>query len=254
MRSLQRIPGEPIWIELFTPDPEGAKAFYGGLFGWTARDAGPELGGYVTFERDGVQVAGCMRNDGSGTSAWNVYLESNDAADTVAMARANGGQVLVEAMQVGDLGHMAMVTDPAGAAVGVWQPLGMPGFEVRGEVGAPAWFEVLSDDYDAVIPFYENVFGWTTHTMSDSPGFRYTTLGKDDGARAGIMDARQLLAGGPSHWQFYLEVPDTDAAIATATELGGSQVIPPDDSPFGRLASIADPSGITFLVMGPAKG
>ncbi len=248
---MSHIPGEPIWIELFTPDVEGAKAFYAGLFGWTARDAGPEYGGYVRFDRDGVQVAGCMRNDGQGVNAWNVYLESNDAADTVAMAKANGGQVLLDAMPVGDLGHMAMVTDPAGAAVGVWQPLSMPGFEVWGEVGAPAWFEVLSSDYDAVIPFYENAFGWATHTMSDSDGFRYTTLGVDEGARAGIMDARDLLAGGPSRWQFYLQVPDTDAAVATAVELGGSQVTAPEDSPYGRIAAIADPSGITFLVMAP---
>lgn len=248
---MSRVSGEPIWIELFTPGVDDAKAFYTQLFGWAAVDAGPELGGYVTFERDGVQVAGCMRNDGSGVSAWNVYLESNDAADTVAMAVANGGRVLIEPMQVADLGHMAWVTDPAGAAVGVWQPLGMPGFGVQDEVGAPAWFEVLSDDYDAVIPFYENVFGWTTHTMSDSEGFRYTTLGKDEGARAGIMDARELLAGSPSHWQFYVRVADTDAAIAAAVELGGALVMPPDDSPFGRLAAIADPSGITFLVVGP---
>jgi uncharacterized protein len=251
--SLHDVPGEPIWIELFTPDPDAAVAFYTGLFGWTATQAGPEYGGYVTFERDGEQIAGCMRNDGSGVSAWNVYLESNAADETVAMAEANGGQVLVPAMQVGDLGHMAMVTDPAGAAVGVWQPLSMPGFAARSGPGAPVWFEVLSADHDAVVPFYENVFGWTTHAMSDTPEFRYTTLGQGEDALAGIMDASALLAGGPSRWQFYLEVPDTDAAIATAVELGGSQAMAADESPFGRLASIADTSGITFQVMGPNR-
>lgn len=251
--SLNDVPGEPIWIELFTPDTDAATAFYGGLFGWTARDAGEEFGGYITFERDGAQIAGCMRNDGQGVSSWNVYLESNNAADTVEMARANGGQVVLEPMQVADLGHMAMVIDPAGAAVGVWQPIEMPGISVRGEVGAPAWFEVLSTDYDAVIPFYANVFGWDTHTMSDTPDFRYTTLGEGHGALAGIMDASGFLGGRPSHWNFYIEVADTDAALATAKELGGSEVMAPDESPFGRLATIADPSGIPFMVMGPNK-
>jgi uncharacterized protein len=252
--SLNDVPGEPIWIELFTPDTDGAKRFYGELFGWTARDSGPEFGGYITFERDGAEIAGCMRNDGEGVNAWTVYLESNNAADTVEMAKANGGQVIVEAMQVGDHGHMAVVTDPAGAAVGIWQPLSMSGISARGEVGAPAWFEVLSRDYDAVIPFYDNVFGWDTHTMSDAPDFRYTTLGKDEHALAGIMDATAFLGDRPSFWNFYVEVADTDATIAKAKELGGSEVTAPDESPFGRLATIGDPSGIPFMVMGPNKG
>lgn len=252
--SLNDVPGQPIWIELFTPDTDAATKFYGALFGWTARDGGQELGGYITFEHNGAPIAGCMKNDGQGVDAWNVYLESSNAADTVEMAKANGGQVLLDAMQVGDLGHMAMVTDPAGAAVGIWQPLSMAGISARAETGAPAWFEVLSSDYDGVIPFYENVFGWDTYTMSDTPEFRYTTLGKDDDALAGIMDATSFLGERPSFWNFYVEVADTDAAIATAKELGGTEVMAPDESPFGRLATIADPSGVSFMIMGPNKG
>lgn len=248
--SLNDIPGEPIWIELFTPDTDSATKFYGGLFGWTARGGGEEFGGYITFERDGAQIAGCMRNDGQGVNAWNVYLESNNAADTVEMAKANGGQVLVEPMQVGDLGHMAMVTDPSGAPVGIWQPNEMAGFAARGEhAGAPAWFEVMSSDYDAVIPFYANAFGWDTHTMVDSPDLRYTTLGKDDNALAGIM-----AADGPSHWNLYIWTDDTDATLAQAKTLGGTEVMAAEDTPYGRLATIADPSGIQINLMGPNRG
>ncbi len=141
------------------------------------------------------------------------------------MAKANGGQVIVAAMQVGDFGHMAVVTDPSGAAIGVWQPLEMPGFATRGEDGAPAWFELLTSDYDAVLPFYANVFGWDIHTMSDTPEFRYSTLGKDEHALAGIMDATAMLAGRPSYWNFYVQVADTDAALAKAVELGGSELM-----------------------------
>jgi predicted enzyme related to lactoylglutathione lyase len=195
-----------------------------------------------------------MQNDGQGHSAWSVYLESNNAADTVEMAKANGGGVIAEAMQVGPLGHMAVVTDPAGAAVGVWQPLEHTGFAARGENGAPGWFELLSSDYEAVIPFYENVFGWDTHTMADTPEFRYTTLGKDDDALAGIMDASGFLGERPSHWHFYISVADTEAAVTAAKALGGTEVSAPEDTPYGRLATIADPSGLEFLVMGPNKG
>ena len=242
-------PGRPIWIELYTADTDAAKTFYSGLFGWTVQESGPEFGSYVIFLRDGAPVAGLMRNTEEAPDAWSVYLESYNAEDTVAMAVANGGQVLLDAMAVGDLGQMAVILDPAGAAVGIWQPGEHQGFAARGEVNAPGWFEVLSNDYDAAIAFYENVFGWDTHPMSDSPDLRYTTLGKDEHALAGIM-----AADGPSHWSAYLMVGDTDDVVARAVGLGGSQVDAAEDTPYGRLATIADPGGVPFKVMGPNRG
>lgn len=242
--------GDPCWIELFTPDTDGARRFYGDLFGWTSADAGEEYGNYVIFERAGAPIAGCMRNDGGmGPNAWSVYLASDDAAATAEKAVAHGGQVVAGPMQVGEMGHMAFVVDPAGAAVGVWQSLQHRGFATRGEVGAPAWFETLSQGYDAAVPFYRDVFEWDTHTMSDTDDFRYTTLGKDDEARAGIMDAASFLGDEPSRWQFYVEVADTDATVARAVELGGSVVHEPHDTPYGRLAVLRDPEGIQFSLM-----
>ncbi|WP_028643007.1 VOC family protein [Nocardioides sp. URHA0020] len=243
------LPGRPIWLELYTADTDAARAFYGGLFGWTVEDSGPELGNYALFLRDGAPVAGLMQSSGETPDAWSVYLESDNAEDTVAMAVANGGQVIVEAMQVGDLGHMAMVADPGGAAVGIWQPGAHPGFAALGEEHAPGWFEVLSNDYDATVSFYRNAFGWDTHTMSDTPEFRYTTLGEYDHSLAGIM-----AADGPSHWSAYLMVGDADDAVARAVGLGGSEVDAPADTPYGRLATIADPSGVPLKLMGPNRG
>lgn len=247
------VPGAPNWIELFTADTDGAKAFYGGLFGWTAEDSGPEYGGYIMFKHGDQPVAGCMRDDGtSGTpAAWSVYLESDDVEATAEMVKANGGQVYVDPMPVGDLGHMAFCADPSGAAVGIWQPLEHKGFGVTAEDGAPTWFELHTTGYEAVIPFYENVFGWTTDTAADAPDFRYTTLGKEEDARAGIMDDSVFGSEGPSYWTFYVQVADTDAAMEKAVGLGGSIVMGPDDSPYGRLARIADPAGVSFMVTGP---
>jgi len=248
MMMSDELAGRPIWIELYTADTGAAAAFYSGLFGWTLQESGPEYGNYALFLRDGAPVAGLMQNTEEAPSAWAVYLESYNAADTVSMALANGGQVLLDAMAVGDLGQMAVVTDPAGAAVGIWQPGEHTGFAVRGEVNAPGWFEVLSNDYAATVTFYENAFGWDTHVMSDKPEFRYTTLGKDDHAAAGIM-----AVDGPSHWSAYLMVGDTYAAVARAIELGGAEVDAPVDTPYGRVATIADPSGVPLKVMGPQQ-
>jgi predicted enzyme related to lactoylglutathione lyase len=90
--------------------------------------------------------------------------------------------------------------------------------------------------------------------MSDTPEFRYTTLGKDEDARAGIMDGKGFLGDQPSRWQFYVQVEDTDATAAKAVELGGALVQPVDDSPYGRLAVLIDPAGVRFMLMGPNRG
>jgi predicted enzyme related to lactoylglutathione lyase len=250
--TLSNTPGAPCWIELFTPDQQAAAAFYGELFGWTADPPEEEYGGYRLFLHDGEPVAGCMSNDGTmGPNAWSVYLECADIDATVGKVRAAGGQVVAGPMQVGPRGHMAFFVDPAGAAVGAWQPLEHQGFAARAEVGAPAWFETLSTDYEKSVAFYRDAFDWDTHTMSDTAEFRYTTLGEGDAAMAGIMDAAGFLQGAPSRWQFYLQVADTDEIVAKTLAAGGRQVMPADDSPYGRLALLADPAGVEFAVMGP---
>src|SRR3989442_14178330 len=87
--------GAPCWVELFTSDPEKSRAFYGRLFGWTSEEAGEEYGGYINFFKDGLPVAGCMRNDGQSGSpdVWSVYLATDDAEATVDAAAGHGGQV-----------------------------------------------------------------------------------------------------------------------------------------------------------------
>jgi uncharacterized protein len=250
--SMTHSPGDPCWIELFTPDVAQARTFYGDVFGWTSHDSGEEYGGYVIFERDGEPIAGCMKNDGStGPNMWSVYLASDDAAATAEKAKEHGGQVVVGPMQVGEMGHMAFLVDPAGAAVGVWQPRQHTGISARGEIGAPSWFETLSKDYPAAVTFYREVFGWDTHTMSDTDDFRYTTLGEGEQARAGIMDATAFLGDQPSRWQFYIEVVDTDATVQRATDAGATVVEDAENTPYGRLAVIADPSGVPFAIMSP---
>jgi len=247
--------GAPCWVDLFTSDPERSQAFYEELFGWTAVASGEEFGGYVNYFKDGVPVAGSMKNDGAAgmPDVWSVYLSTPDAAATVDAVLAKGGQVLLPPMQVADLGTMAMLGDAGQAAVGCWQPGEFNGFGVLAEPGTATWFELHTRDYDASVEFYREVFGWDTHVAGDSPEFRYTTLGEGDGQLAGIMDASAHLPDGvPAHWAVYFGSEDTDATLARIVELGGSVVRPAEDTPYGRIAMAADPTGASFrLVAGP---
>lgn len=246
--------GAPCWIDLYSSDTDKAKDFYGRLLGWTAGEANPALGGYFTFQKDGKHVAGCMSNDGQQDypDSWTVHLMT-DAERTAAAAAANGGQVHFAPMAVAENGITTMIGDPGGATIGAWQPGTQTGFELRDEVGAAAWFELHTREYDASVDFYRDVFQWDARTMNDTDELRYTTLGEGESALAGIMDASAFLAdGAPASWSVYFEVEDVDAALQQIVELGGKVVRPAEDTPYGRLAAAIDPTGTQFKLVADA--
>jgi predicted enzyme related to lactoylglutathione lyase len=245
------VAGAPCWIDLYSSETTAATAFYGRLFGWKAEPADERFGGYFTFTKDGKHVAGCMASDGQGgPDTWTVYLTTADAQATADAAAAHGGQVELPPMQVAENGTMAMLTDPGQGRIGVWQPDTVQGFEVRNEVGTPAWFELQTRAYDDSVAFYRDVFGWDAHVASDTPELRYTTQGEGESGLAGIMDASAFLPeGAPAAWSIYFLVDDADAALAKIAELGGSVVQPAEDTPYGRLATAADPTGVQFRLL-----
>ncbi len=242
--------GTPCWVDVMTSDHIRAKAFYGSLFGWTFDESGEEFGYYVTFLSDGHPVAGLTRNTpemGGGRDVWTTYLASDDAAATAALAEANGGKVHAPAMDVGEVGRMAVVEDPAGAFFGVWQPGTHTGFGKYNEPGSVTWDEVHSKDFAATTAFYPAVFGWTVERMSDTDEFRYYTGQINGESVAGMMDSKGFLPPEvPSHWAVYFSVEDTDAALARVPALGGTVLRPAEDTPFGRVADVADPTGAVF--------
>lgn len=240
--------GAPCWIDLYSSDTDKATAFYGDLFGWTAQPPEEGFGGYFIYTKDGKAVAGCMHNDGSMgyPDAWGVHLMTDDVRRTATATPEHGGSVETGPMDVAENGSSAMIKDPGGAIVGAWQPNRQQGFELTGEAGAPAWFELHTGAYDKAVSFYREVFGWDAHVMSDTDELRYTTLGEGQDALAGIMDD----AGEPSGWNVYFEVADVDATLTRATELGGKVLTPAEDTPYGRLATAADPTGTVFRLLG----
>src|SRR4051794_40327201 len=130
--------GAPCWLDLYSSDIEKAKRFYGDVFGWEATDAGPDMGNYVTFTRDGVSVAGMMHNDGSTPNKdhWTTYLATADIDATAKATVDNGGTVPMPPMQIADIGWMTVLNDAGGATIAAWQPGTHPGFGVIDEPGA----------------------------------------------------------------------------------------------------------------------
>ena len=250
--------GAPCWVDLWTSDISGSRAFYGELFGWESGDPDPEFGGYFIFTRKGVDIAGCMGDMGEGMKAndtWKIYLATDDITATTEAAEAAGAQILAPAMPVAELGIQTVLVDPAGANLGAWEAGTFPGFTVLDEHGAPSWFELHTRDYADALDFYGTVFHWETTAVGDSDEFRYSTV-LDPVTKepmAGIMDASSFLPeGAPSSWALYWEVDDADLALTAVQSLGGSVVQPAEDTPYGRIATVSDPAGAVFrLRTGP---
>lgn len=234
--------GTPSWVELSTTDADGSYAFYSELFGWTATEGTAEFGGYRTWLDDGRSVGGL--NPMGQATAWNTYVATDDADASTEKVGANGGSVMVEPMDVGPLGRMAVFTDPQGAVFGVWQAREMKGAEKVNEPVSCCWNELHVPDRDAAKPFYEAVFGWRAEDLPmGDDGYTVFNLGDRPIGGAGMRDESP-------HWLVWFSVVDADAASARAKELGASELMSPTDVPtVGRLAIFDDPQGARFGIL-----
>jgi predicted enzyme related to lactoylglutathione lyase len=243
--------GTPCWVDLGVDDMAKARAFYGGLFGWTAEEGPPEAGGYSMCEMAGQQVAGIGPKMGPAEmpSVWTTYLATEDADETAAKIKAAGGQLMMEPFDVMDAGRMGIAVDPGGAVFGIWQSGQTTGVRLANEPGSLVWNENMSRDFEGNKAFYHAVFGFEFGDMS-SGDFTYATLDLDGRPAGGIGGlGADVPAEHPAHWSTYFGVDDTDAAVAKVTELGGRIIQPATDSPYGRVAVVADNQGAVFSVM-----
>ncbi|MFG2602954.1 VOC family protein [Streptomyces sp. NPDC048514] len=249
--------GAPNWIDIATPDIAGAGSFYGDLFGWRFRSAGPDAGGYGFFQLDGRTVAGGMQTDpGQGPPAWTVYFRTEDARATAEAAEQARGRVLRQPTDVMGQGRLAVLADRAGVTFGVWQPGLTKGVEAANEPGALCWVELYTPDIAAAAAFYHKVLGLET-SAGPFPGGTYTCVnpsGADDAVFGGMVplaDApAEAEAGAGPYWLPYFEVEDADAVADLAQRLGGTVRLPPTSVPgVGRMAKLADPYGVRFAVI-----
>jgi predicted enzyme related to lactoylglutathione lyase len=246
------------WADLWTSDVDGARSFYEALFGWGSSEPQPEFGGYLNFDLDGSWISGCMGDMGDmlATDSWKIYLASDDIERTARQAEAAGAVILSPPHPVGELGIQCVFSDPTGGGLGAWQAGTFPGFTPSMAHGAPCWFELHTDDLSTAVSFYASVFGWEAEAMADTDEFRYTTVTdpRTSAPGMGVYDASADLGdSGSSHWVLYFAVDSTDASTARAVELGGAVLDQPKETPYGRQATLADPTGATFRIVGPAS-
>ena len=235
--------GTPVWVELAGSDLDASAAFYGAVFGWSRAPYNPES---YDFSLGDLEVGGLLPKIGDAPDAWTVYLKVDDIEATLVAASAAGGRILHEPVREGDDGVWALLEDPSGAEIGVWQALSFPGFESHGVPGAPCWFELHTKDFAATVPFYEKVFGCRVTSIGDSDAFRMVVFGDPDTAYAGIYDAANSELTTRSQWMTYFAVADADVAASVVRAHGGRVIDGPSDTPFGRMSHASDSTGAAF--------
>ncbi|MET7295789.1 VOC family protein [Streptomyces griseoloalbus] len=242
--------GAPCWADAMFNDIEGAKSFYGDVLGWTFGEVSPEFGNYIEAFADGKAVAAVVppMPGQEGTSQWCLYFAARDAAATAARIRDNGGELLMEPMQVGDFGTMCLARDPGGVLFGLWQAGTHGGFGAMAEPGAYCWAEVFTREPEKSDAFFPAVFSYRSKRLEGEMDFRIYDLGERSVlGRMRMTD--DFPPETPPFVNVYFTVENCDEAVARATARGGVLRLGPMDTPFGRFAAISDPQGAYFSVI-----
>lgn len=257
-------PGAFCWPELATPDAAKAKAFYAGLFGWTAFDV-PSAGGAYTLLRVGALDVAALRTLSPDEKAQGLpshfmsYISTASADASAQRAKELGGTVLYGPFDVEGIGRMAVLRDPTGsgsapaprgAVFALWEARGHIGARLVGEENTLCWTEIVTRDPEAARAFYGGLFGWTWK-VSDASTVEYFEIYREEQPIGGILPMRGEEWGDmPGHLMPYFRVRDCDATAAKAAALGGTAVVPPQDIPHvGRFALLRDDQGAHFSVI-----
>ena len=247
-------PGTFCWVELATNDTAAAKNFYSNLFGWDAEDSRHPRRRRVHDVQDQraerVRLAIPQQEEEAKMGIpphWNSYISAEDVDQTAKVAEGAGATLLAPPFDVMDFGRMAVLADPTGAVVSLWQARAHIGAQIRDEDNTLSWNELITSDAGKARAFYVEVFGWEPTDM-DMPQGTYTTFKIGEEWAAGMMERGDI----PPNWLPYFQVADAAAVGAKATELGGQALMSPESvQGVGKIGVYTDPQGAAFGFIEP---
>ena len=93
----QHAAGMFCWCQLGTSNPEAAKKFYAGLFGWTPEDTAIAGRGMTFLKKNGQAIAALygMQKEPSDPlgPSWLTFVAVENADQTATLVKKNGGKV-----------------------------------------------------------------------------------------------------------------------------------------------------------------
>jgi predicted enzyme related to lactoylglutathione lyase len=246
-------PGTFSWAELATSDADGAKAFYGELFGWEVEDvpAGPDM--TYTMARVGGKEAAAMYQQGEREQGippnWHSYVTVESVDDAAARAKNLGATLVQDPFDVMDVGRMAVIRDPTGAIFFAWEARESIGARVVNVPGSLTWNDLGTTDPEAAERFYSELFGWGFQKV---PGpVDYWTISNDGRSNGGmrVQSDQEVADGTPPNWMPYFAVESAEETGTKVRELGGRVLVPATEVPSGKFSIAQDPQGAVFALV-----
>jgi len=252
--------GDFVWYELMTSDPAGATAFYTGLLGWHASDAGMPGMAYTLLHAGERSVAGLMQlppdaRAAGAPVAWLGYVAVDDVDAAAARVVAAGGRMHHGPEDIPQVGRFASVADPQGASFVLFKGTGEPMPPAPpGSPGLVGWHELGTSDQAAALDFYRGLLGWGLGVSMDmGPLGTYQVFTDAAGTPiGGVMNNAE--PGTHPHWLYYFQVASIDAAVGLVRARGGSMLTEPHQVPDGPwICACRDPQGGRFALMSAAR-
>lgn len=229
-------------------DVAAAAKFYSAVLGWQVIENATAEPPYAIFQIEGRDVGAAYSVSGDERHEpphWNSYVSVASADEIASRAESLGGTIIDAPFDVVDAGRMAVLQDPTGAPVCVWEARQHIGAEVLNEEGALCWTELSTTDPPAAEQFYTELFGWTAKhgPLLDE----YVEFLNDDEPIGGMIQIEPEWGQLAPNWMPYFAVRDVDEALELVIDNGGSTIVPAFDIPnVGRMAIAHDPQGALF--------
>lgn len=240
-----------MWFEYVSTNAPKAQGFYGEVFGWSTREVPMPGQPYTMIAVDGDTIGGYRPTPpGAPTQAqWIPHLQVANAAESAAQAKALGGTIAMPAAKLGEVGSMAVVRDPHGAVVALWQPSQAQGTgDYKHTSKNWCWNQLLTNDVPGALAFYTKLGGFTDKQVDMGPVGLYYLLQADGKDRAGVKEAPSKDV--PQHWLPYVQVDNAQATCDRAAKLGATITMPPSMIPtVGTIAHFTDPLGATIGIL-----
>jgi uncharacterized protein len=247
--------GHFVWYELMTTDTAAAKAFYGKVVGWGTQDI-PGMA-YTLFTAEEHPVSGLMdqpedsRRMGAPPS-WIGYVSVENVDATADRVKQLGGTVYVAPKDIPNVGRFAVVADPQKAVFALfkWASAAQDELPAPQMPGRSGWHELLAADWEKVLPFYSELFGWHKGDAMDMGAMGTYQLFSVGGPPIGGMFNKPPMVPAP-FWLYYFNVGDIDAAAGRVTAGGGQILNGPMEVPGGGwILQGTDPQGAAFALLG----